>query len=40
MISVEEKILEGFGDGRREYLSLEDVAIGLKDVDPVVGSSL
>lgn len=40
MRSVEEKILEGFGDGRREDLRLEDVAISLKDMDAVVGSCL
>lgn len=40
MSSVEEKILEGLSYGGREDLRLEDVAIGLKDMDAVVGSSL
>lgn len=40
MRSVEEKILEGFGDGWREDLRLEDVAISLQDMDAVVGGSL
>lgn len=40
MRSVEEKILEGFGEGGREDFCFEDVAIRLQDMYTVVRRSL